>query len=97
MEEQIVLGNTSIDVVTEDFSKGYQEGYLRFITHYQDKPLIDADVYGFLARNIYDTMTTDRHRAGYIIEWCAALHGQGQPGITVSSYASTQQQVQVTV
>ncbi len=97
MGEHIVLGTIPISVENEEFSKGYQEGYLRFTEHYQSKPLTDANVYGFLARNIYDTMTTDRYRAGYIVGWCAALHGQGQSRPTVvSSIATTQQQVQVT-
>ncbi len=95
MGERIVLGTTTVDLSSEDFSRGYQEGYLRFTTYYQGKPLTDADVYGFLARNIYDSMTTDRYRAGYIMGWSAALHGQGRPGPTVGSYANAQQQVQV--
>lgn len=98
MEECIALGNIAIEVADQDFSKGYQEGYLHFIEHYQSKLLTDASVYGFLAQNIYDTMTTDRHRAGYIVGWCAALHGQGRSRSTVvSSITTIQQQVQVTV
>lgn len=98
MREHIILGNTPLAVTDQDFSAGYQEGYQRYITHYQNKPLTDEDVYGFLARNIYDTMKTGRYRAGYIVGWCAALHGQCQSRATVVyPIATTQQQVQVTV
>ncbi len=83
MGERIVLGATHIDVADQEFSTGYQEGYQRFTEHYQDKPLTDANVYGFLARNLYDCMTTDRYRAGYIVGWCAALHGQGYARPTI--------------
>jgi len=86
MGQHIVLGPTDIAVIDQDFGAGYQDGYLRFIDHYQDKPLTEAEVYGFLVRNLLDVITTDRYRAGYVVGWCAALHGQGHPGLTVGYY-----------
>jgi len=84
MGERIVLGATHIDVADQEFSKGYQEGYQYFITHHQGAILTDIQVYGFLATNIYDCFHSDRHRAGYLLGWCAALHGQGHAGPTIS-------------
>ncbi len=95
MGERIVLGATHIDVADHDFSAGYQEGYHRYTTYYHDKPLTDASVYDFLARTVNDCFHTDRHRAGYIIGWCAALHMVGRPGATIGYYIAGQD-VQVT-
>lgn len=98
MGERIVLGTTHIEVIDHEFSAGYQEGYQRFLTYFQEKPLTDVQVYGFLATNIYGCFHSDRHRAGYILGWCAALHALGRPGPTVGYYvASTQTDVEVTV
>lgn len=98
MGERIVLGTTSISVTNEEFSKGYQEGYLHFIAHNQGNPLTDVDVYSFLIRTTLDIVTSDCHRAGYIMGWSAALHGQICSGTPVSCYiTNTQQQVEVTV
>ena len=98
MGEHIVLGITPVSVSNEEFSKGYQEGYLRFIKHDQGNPLTDVDVYNFLIRNTLDILTSDRHRAGYIMGWSAALHEQSRSVTPFSScVTSTQQQVQVTV
>lgn len=95
----MVLGVTHIDVADQELSTGYQEGYQRFTDHYCGKPLTDDGVYGFLARNIYDCMTTDGYRAGYILGWCAALHSQGLARPTVGYvvvFAATQPQQKVT-
>ncbi len=98
MGKRIVIGNTAIEVADQELSTGYQEGYLRFTELYHDKPLRDTDVYGFLARTMYDYTTSDRYRAGYIVGWCAALHGQGHPGATIGYYvADARQKEQVTV
>ena len=98
MGEHIVLGTIPISVASEEFSKGYQEGYLHFIEHDQGNPLTDVDVYNFLIRNILNVLVTDRFKAGYIAGWSAALHGQSASGPTVSYYVTnTQQQVEVTV
>ncbi len=94
MGERFVLGATHIDVADHEFSTGYQEGYQRFTTHYQDKTLTDIQVYGFLATNIYDCFHSDRHRAGYVVGWSAALHALGRPGATIGYYV-TSQDVQV--
>lgn len=97
MGEHIVLGTTPVSVTDEEFSKGYQEGYQRFIECHQGNPLTDVDVYSFLIRNILDILTSDRYRAGYIMGWSAALHRQGGSRTAVSYYvANTQQRVQVT-
>ncbi len=97
MGEQIVLGNTSIEVANGEFGRGYREGYRRFTTHHPGKPLIAPDVCGFLARNIYYAMITDRHRAEYIVGWRAALRGQGRLGPAVDYYTNAYQKVQATV
>ena len=97
MGERIVLGATQIEVATEDFSKGYQDGYLSFTTDYQGKILTDSDVYHFMAGHISSVKTTDRYNTGYVTGWCAALHGQGQSKLMIGCYADTHQEVQVTV
>ncbi len=88
MGERIILGTTPIEVATEDFSKGYQEGYLRFTTHYQRKSLTSLEVYGFLVRNILDPITSANYRAGYILGWSAALHGDDRSDSKGGSYTA---------
>ncbi len=95
MGERIVLGATHIEVTDHEFSAGYQEDYHRFLTHFHDTLLTDNQIYGFLATNIYDCFHPDRHRAGYLIGWCAALHTLGHSGPTDGYYAASQD-VQVT-
>ncbi len=95
MGEHIVLGPTPVEVASQDFSLGYQEGYLRFTDHYQNKHLTDLDVFNFMFRNILDGMTTERYRAGYVMGWNAALHAQGRPGPMVGYYVADQQNAQV--
>jgi hypothetical protein len=94
--ERIVLGATHIEVASQDFSAGYQAGYLVFTTAYQSKLLTDRDVYHFMACHVSSVQTTDHYNSGYIMSWCAALHGQGQPCLMAGYYADAHQEVQVT-
>ena len=74
------VGNTAIAVQDEQFQEGYQQGYERFYQRYAHVPLTDLEVYRFVLRNVLDTFTSERERAGYIIGWMAALIEHWQAG-----------------
>ncbi len=96
MPEHKQIGNATITVADDEFANGYQTGYLRYITTYQGHPLTDKEVYGFLARTLYDIYQTDRWNTGYILGWAAALHEPRKKDISAHE-ESLRQEARVSV
>ena len=88
--ERRPFGRTTIEVANDEFFNAFQVGNLLFRTRPQE-PLTESALYTFL----WDTLrtdSTDRHKAGAISGWFAALYGYHiapvvfpQPAV-VSSY-----------
>jgi hypothetical protein len=74
MLEQLQIRSTTIQVSDDNFANGYQAGYLRFTLDFRGKPLTDAEVYSFLAKQILDIYNPSLANAGYIAGFFAAMY-----------------------
>ena len=70
------LGRTLITLTDDEFSNGFQVGYLHFKKDFQGKRLTDSFLYNVLAQNIIDVHRQDRCNAGYILGFIIALAEQ---------------------
>ena len=70
------LGRTLIVLTDDEFSNGFQVGYLHFKKDFQGKRLTDSFLYNVLIQNIIDVYRQDRCNAGYILGFIIALAEQ---------------------
>jgi len=70
------IGRTFIALTDDEFSNGFQVGYLHFKKDFQEKCLTDSFLYNVLAQNIIDVHRKDRCNAGYILGFIIALAEQ---------------------
>src|SRR5256884_9941749 len=70
------LGRALITLTDDEFSSGFQVGYLHFKKDFQGKRLTDSFLYNVLAQNIIDIHHQDRCNAGYILGFINALTEQ---------------------
>jgi len=79
MSELLVIGGATITVTDDEFANAFQTGYLRYKVDYQNKSLIDMDIYGFYVGTITSVRHPEHHNAGYLTGWVAALLERQQP------------------
>src|SRR5436853_4301661 len=70
------LGRTLIALTDDEFSNGFQVGYLHFKKDFQGKRMTDSFLYNVLAQNIIDVHRQDRCNAGYSLGFITARADQ---------------------
>ncbi len=73
MSVVLQLGSTPITLKDDEFSNGFQVGYLHFKKDFQEKPVTDELLYTVIAQTAIDVHHTDRCNAGYLVGFFAAL------------------------
>lgn len=73
MSELVLHFGNPIQVQDDEFVHGFQIGYLHFKTDFANLIITDDLVYTVITQNIIDVRRFDRHNAGYITGWIAAL------------------------
>jgi hypothetical protein len=91
MGKRLVFGPTHVAVQDEELSKGYQEGHTLFTHRYHGTVLTEQAIYDLLANQVCSVQSSDRHRAGFVLGWCAAFHGQGRAAPMVGYYSDDAQ------
>jgi hypothetical protein len=73
MSDALQLGGTRIELKDDEFSNGFQVGYLHFKKDFQGKPITDELLYTIIAQTFIDVHHTSRCNTGYLVGFLSAL------------------------
>jgi hypothetical protein len=73
MSDVLQLGGTPINVKDDEFSNGFQVGYLHFKKTFEGKPITDELLSTIVAQTFIDVHHTSRCNTGYLVGFLSAL------------------------